>query len=600
MKRIAQLFFLLQCTFSFAFTQTLRDEIKDYVKYLSSDELEGRRAGEKGNNTAAEYLVQHFKKWNLEPIGDNGTYLQRFEFVSGVKTDASTMCFATIPPMKFDYVLDSTFRPLGFSADTSISAELVFAGYGISAPKLNYDDYANIDVAGKIVLVLRYNPPTDSTNEKEFQRLSALYKKASVAKEKGAKGIIFVTGAVDEENPKLMRLRHSNDEGTIALAAISMKWTSMDTFFRLQNKTIRDVQKEINTTKQPASFSFGNVTMNITIKLNRVKASSQNVVGVIRGNNAQLNEEYIVVGAHYDHLGFGGEGSGSTKPDTIAVHNGADDNASGTAGMLTLARLFSENRNTLQRSLIFIGFSAEELGLLGSAYYTNHPLIPLDKTVMMLNMDMIGRLKNKELIVYGTGTSPLFDSLLNAWNTDSMFTLKKTKDGFGPSDQTSFYVKDIPVLFFFTNLHDDYHNYNDDWNKINYEGEEQVVQYAYNITNALQAMNEKPKFTRVTSSEQQSMSGDRRGAKASLGVVPAFGEEVRGAKLSGVRPGSAAEKAGLQKDDVIVKFAGKEVNNLMDLTNYLGDFKPGDAVEIVVLRGNENVTLKAILTARQQ
>jgi hypothetical protein len=600
MKRITQLLLFIHCALAFSFAQTLRDEIKTYVQYLSSDELEGRRAGEPGNNIAAQYVADHFKKYQLEPLGDNGTFLQHFAFVSGVNADASTSCSALFPPMKFDFLLDSTFRPLGFSADTSVYGELVFAGYGISAPKFNYDDYAAIDVAGKIVLVLRYNPPTDSTNEKEFQRLSALYKKASVAKEKGAKGIIFVTGAMDDENPKLLRLRHSNDEGTIALAAISMKWTSVDTFFRLHHTSIRDVQKEINTTKQPASRSFGNVTMNITTKLNRIKAQSQNVVGVIRGNDMQRKNEYIVIGAHFDHLGFGGEGSGSTKPDTIAVHNGADDNASGTAGMLTLARMFSERRNTLQRSLIFIGFSAEELGLLGSAYYTNHPLLPLEKTVMMLNMDMIGRLKNKELIVYGTGTSPLFDSLLNVWNNDSMFTLKKTKDGFGPSDQTSFYVKDIPVLFFFTNLHDDYHNYRDDWDKINYEGEEHVVQYVYNITNSLQAMNEKPQFTRVTSSEQQAMSGDRRGAKASLGVVPAFGEEVKGAKLSGVRPGSAAEKAGLQKDDIIIKFAGKDVNNLMDLTNYLGDFKPGDEVEIVVLRGNDSVSLKAILTARQQ
>jgi C-terminal processing protease CtpA/Prc len=216
----------------------------------------------------------------------------------------------------------------------------------------------------------------------------------------------------------------------------------------------------------------------------------------------------------------------------------------------------------------------------------------------MVNLDMIGRLKDKTLTVYGTGTSPVFDSLLNVFNTDSMFVLKKTKDGYGPSDQTSFYVKDIPVLFFFTDLHEDYHKPSDDWEKINFEGEEQVIRYVYNIANALQSTPAKPQFTRVDAPQQGQMEGDRRGNRASLGVVPAFGEEIKGAKITGTRPGSAAEKAGLQKDDIIIRLAGKDILNLVDLTNLLADHNPGDEVEIVVLRGTEQVTLKAVLGKR--
>ncbi|MBS4027171.1 MAG: M20/M25/M40 family metallo-hydrolase [Ignavibacteriales bacterium] len=598
-------FYLLLTLFftQYSFTQSQQEVflsgIKTHIEYLASDKLEGRRAGEKGNNDAAEYIATLFRKYKLEPLDEMKSFYQPFDFVSGVKVAEGTSSFATTPTGTIQYQLDSSFRPLGFSADTSVSGELVFAGYGISAPQLNYDDYATLDVKDKIVLVLRYSPPTDSTNQREFQRLSALYKKAQVAKDKGARGIIFVTGPLDDEVPKLLRLTYRNDEGTTTIAAISIKWNVADSLFHIEKKSIRDVQKEINTSKQPVSFAFKNVTLNITTRLKKQKAQTQNVVGLLKGSDESLKEEYIVIGAHYDHLGFGGEGSGSTKPDSIAIHNGADDNASGTAGLLELAKVFSERKEKPKRSIIFIGFSAEESGLLGSAYYTNHPLVPLEKTVAMFNMDMIGRLKNNELVVYGTGTSPSFDSLVDVWNRDSLFTLKKTKDGFGPSDQTSFYVKDIPVLFFFTNLHDDYHNPGDDWEKVNFEGEAKVLNYIYNISNSLLSYETKPTFTRVASSGSEMMSGDRRGARASLGVVPAFGEEdVKGAKISGVRPGTAAEKAGLQKDDIIIRFAGKEVANLMDLTNHLGDFKPGDEVEIVVLRNKEEVKLKAVLGTR--
>ena len=429
MKHILYCTLVVLLGMQFSFSQTILDDLKTNIKYLSSDELEGRRAGERGNNTTANYIAEQFKKYNIETVTSDKSYFQPFEIVTGVKTGEGTSCVATVGHQIVEFIADSMFRPLGFSEDGTVSSEVVFAGYGISSEKLQYDDYANLDVKGKIVVVLRFSPPADSANRIEFERLSSFRNKARVAREKGAAAIIFVTGPIDEEVPKLLKLRYDNEEGSAGIIVLKLTCTALDSIFISNEKSLRDVQMEINESKKPASFVLPNTTMNITVHLNKIKAKTQNVIGLLRSNE-ETNQEYIVIGAHFDHLGYGGEGSGSTKPDTIAIHNGADDNASGTSGMLALARMFSENRKKIHRNIIFMGFTGEEMGLLGSAYYSSNPIIPLEKTVGMVNLDMIGRLKDKTITVYGTGTSPVFDSLLNVFNTDSMFVLKKTKDGY--------------------------------------------------------------------------------------------------------------------------------------------------------------------------
>ncbi|MBI4811328.1 MAG: M28 family peptidase [Ignavibacteriales bacterium] len=337
--------------------------------------------------------------------------------------------------------------------------------------------------------------------------------------------------------------------------------------------------------------------ISVRTEIEKITARSANVVGLIPGTDSSLNKEYLIIGAHFDHIGMGGEGSGSLKPDTLAPHHGADDNASGTAGLLELAQYFSAQRHMLKRSLLFIAFTGEELGVLGSDYYVKHPFMTLDKTIAMINMDMIGRMKDSILVVEGMGTSPKFEEIVKRHNIDSL-TLRLKPDGFGPSDQASFYKKDIPVIFFFTNLHSDYHKPSDTWDKINYSGEDKVVRLAARVISDLARDDQRPVFTKAASTPM-GMGGDRQGARVSLGIIPDFAGDTPGMKISGTRPGSPAEKAGLKADDIIIKFGGKEVKNIYDFTYLLGQFKPGDEVEISVKRGSEEITLKATLAAKQ-
>jgi hypothetical protein len=295
---------------------------------------------------------------------------------------------------------------------------------------------------------------------------------------------------------------------------------------------------------------------------------------------------------------MGGEGSGSLRPDTVAIHHGADDNASGTAGLMEVAQYLAAHRGRLKRSVVFTSFSGEELGVIGSEFYVQHPSLPLDRTVAMLNMDMIGRLKDSLLVVEGMGTSPSFEQLVRSENSDSL-QLRLKPDGYGPSDHASFYGKDLPVMFFFTNLHSDYHRPSDTWEKINYAGEEKVVKLVDRVAEELLNAPERPKFTKVLAASSMGTGGDRQGVRVSLGVVPDYAEEVAGMKISGTRAGSAAEKAGLKGGDILISFGGKSVKNIYDFTYLLGEYKPGDVVKIIVKRGTEEVTLSATLEARK-
>jgi len=277
------------------------------------------------------------------------------------------------------------------------------------------------------------------------------------------------------------------------------------------------------------------------------------------------------------------------------VHYGADDNASGTAGVLELAQAFASKRQILKRSILFIAFSGEELGALGSGYYVNKPLFPLDQTVTMLNMDMIGRMKEKTLIVYGVGTSPGFEALATKYNKDSTFTLKLVRDGFGPSDQASFYAKQIPVFHFFTDTHQDYHKPSDTYDRLNYPGAEKILKYIESMILELVSTNEKPQYVAVQMPRQQAGG---RSARVTMGTIPDFGEQVQGMKLGGVREGGPEAKAGLQAGDVIVKLGRVEIKSLYDFTYALGELKPGDEVEVVFKRGTETKTAKVKLERR--
>ena len=325
---------------------------------------------------------------------------------------------------------------------------------------------------------------------------------------------------------------------------------------------------------------------------------AKNVIGLLPGRDPVLRNETLIVGAHYDHLGLGGFGS-LDSDSSGQVHNGADDNASGAAMLVQLAGRLS--RQPPARTVLFIAFSGEELGLLGSAHYVKHPIYPMSGLLAMVNLDMVGRLRNKRLIVYGVGTAKEFPALLDSLNWHSGFDLKAQGDGYGPSDQSSFYAAGKPVLHIFTDLHEDYHRTTDDWEKINRQGFDQVAEFTLGVVTAL--ANRPGRLTPVEASPPQHSAGTTAplltpGYGAYLGTIPDMTENPGGVRLVGVRAGSPAEKAGLRGDDVITRIGAMDVADLQAMTDALRSHKPGDTVDIVIRRGSQTTTVRATLGTR--
>jgi len=595
MNRVAQLLLLTVGCLSLSSAQgkpeITVDELRGHIRFLASDRLEGRGTGSEGERLASAYIANHFKRIGLKEPGGNG-YFQKFDFTAGVTLGRNNAAAVSAAGSKNRFVLDADFRPMGFSSTGTFEGEVVFAGYGISLPEKEYDDYAGIDVTGKAVVILRHHPEGDNAHS-EFGLGAALRYKAAKAKEKGATAVIVVTGPADNEKDVLAALTYDQSMGDAGILVVTMTRKAVDEL--IGPASVASLQQEINTSKKPRSFVISGKRISIFTEVLKVQKTGTNVLGFLEGSDEQLRKEILIIGAHYDHLGMGGPGS--LTPDTVAVHNGADDNGSGTAGLLELAEFLTSRQAGLRRSLLFIAFSGEERGLLGSAAYVKAPLLPLDQSAAMVNMDMIGRLNNRKLIVYGIGTSPGFDQLVTSHNADSTFDLRLVKDGFGPSDHSSFYGSGVPVFHFFTDLHSDYHKPSDDWEKINYEGMKSVLEFIASIAMEVNRSAERPSYVRVEPPRQPAASGQGR-VRSYTGTIPDFGEQVEGMKLSGVTDGSPAATAGLQAGDVIVKFGTIEIKNLYDYTFALGEYKPGDEVYVVVKRGNEAKTFRLTIGRR--
>ena len=355
-------------------------------------------------------------------------------------------------------------------------------------------------------------------------------------------------------------------------------------------KSLTDLEAEIDKDLQPKSAVLAGWKAEGTATVELVKAEVKNVVGAIEGAGP-LAEETVVVGAHYDHLGYGG--TNSLAPGLKEVHNGADDNGSGTVTLLELARRFGSRKETLKRRLVFIAFTAEESGLIGSEKYCKEPIYPLDKTIAMINMDMVGRLKEDKLIIYGTGTSPHWKAEIERLNGPHKFELSLKPEGFGPSDQSSFYAKKIPVLHFFTGTHPEYHRPGDDWQLINFDGMARVADLVEQVVLETVQTDAKPEYVEVK--QHANPNAERGGSRPYLGTIPEFGNDTPGYALSGVTSGSPADKGGVKSGDVIVEFAQQKIGGIDDFDLALRKFKAGDEVEIVVLRKSERVSLKVTL-----
>jgi len=567
-------------------------DVQYHVNYLASDSLEGRLSGTPGNEKAAGYIAAEFERYGLQPLGENNGYEQRFDFVGGVNPGPNNRFTLQRAGRDTALALNADFIPAGFSASGSVNGEIVFAGYGISAEKLNYNDYANLDVNGKIVMALRYSPASSNPHA-SFAEYEPIRYKALQARQHGAKALLVVTNvdSVAEPLPKLRFDRSATDAG-LPVAYITP--ATANWLLAASGNSVKNLQTQISKTQKPNSFAIPETRAALTTDLTQERRTTANVIGKLPGSDPQLKEQAVIIGAHYDHLGRNSEGALDPEKEG-EIHNGADDNASGTAGVLELAQCFAAPEKRPRRSLIFMAFSGEELGLLGSAHYVNHPAFPLEQTIAMINMDMIGRMKDSALVVQGVGTAPQWQPLIERLHQPPQFKLSLKKEGPGPSDHSSFYQKNIPVLFFFTNQHEDYHRVTDDAEKVNVEDEARILRFIAGLVTEIANQDSSLHFTKAES-QQPAV----RGFRVSVGTVPDYAAEVEGMKLSGVRQGSPAEKAGLQSGDIIIKFGKFEIKNVYDYTYALGEFSPGQKVPIVVKRGQQTVTLTVTLERSQR
>lgn len=569
------------------------NEIKEHINYLASDELEGRMTGTAALYKAAEYLKNEFEQYGLKPLFGN-SYFQEFPFIQKLELGSNNLVEVACDNGKsvesFEMILHGDFTPLSFSDNLSAEGQVVFAGYGITAPELNYDDYAELDVKDKIVIVFRNHPDVKSPHSK-FEQYASLRYKSTNARDKGAKGIIFLNTS-DKRDDELISLKYDNAGNVKNIAAVQIKRNMIDDILKSYNHDLTQLQNGIDTTLKPNSFILINHQVKLSTDIREVKGASVNVGAYLEPDVDKYPDEFLVIGAHFDHLGWGEQNS--LYVGEPMIHNGADDNASGTTGLLELAEKFASANDKINRKIVFIAFSGEELGLLGSSYLVNNFPLPIENAITMINMDMIGRLNDKkDLIVYGTGTSSNWKSLLDDKN-EYDFSLTFNDEGFGPSDHSSFYGKKIPVLFFFTGTHTDYHKPSDDADKINSVGQEKVLKYIYDVALSIANATNKPDYVSVERKDAGRMTGTR----VYVGTVPDFAGDVDGYKLGGVTDGSPAAKAGLLAGDIITQFGDKKISNIYDFTYAIGNYVPGDKVKVVVKRADKELTFEIELGSR--
>ncbi|MEM7007669.1 MAG: M20/M25/M40 family metallo-hydrolase [Thermodesulfobacteriota bacterium] len=567
-------------------------KIISHIRYLASDELEGRMSGTKGAQEAAEYIVSEFQNAGLKPIGDNGSYYQNFFFTKGISLGTDNSFEIEIEGNNNKLILGNDYNSLSFSTSGEVSEYMVFAGYGISAPELNYDDYEGIDVKGKVVMVLRYTPEGYDINS-PFYNYAPLRYKALNAREKGASAIIFVTPYSQEEEPDITKVGLDFSYSDSGIKSLILRRDKAQRVLKAQGKDLKKLEQQLSE-KENASFLIPSTIADIKTQIIEERGESSNVIGMIEGSDPELKSEYIFIGAHYDHIGFGKRNSRATNTAKREVHNGADDNASGVAGLIELSKYFSCNKESLKRSLVFIAFSAEELGLIGASNYIDNPKLPLDKTIAMINMDMIGRLEDNKLTVLGVGSSPKWNDLINSANQQFGFELSLDKSGFAPSDQSVFFAKGIPVLHFFTGLHDDYHTPEDDWDKINSKGQQKVLKLMESLISKLATQDIELTF----SNEDEPKKGFAK-FNIYLGTIPDYSNQTKGVKLMGVKEGSPADSAGLKSEDTIIEYNGVEIRSIYDYVYAVGGSKAGIPTNLVVLRNYKPVSLIIVPEQRQ-
>jgi hypothetical protein len=566
------------------------------IKSLASPEMEGRGAGTKGLTRSEHLIEQRYKGLGLRPAGVNG-YAQPFKVVTGARLKSDNHFIVQTAGAKKEIKIDQDFVPYSFSASGEVGAPLIFAGYGATADEFHYDDYADLDVKDKIVVVLRYEPSgfAEKSGNHGLTQHSQLITKAINARNHGAKAVVVLNGKLgDGDEDLLSRFGSVSGPESVGIVMAQVKNSVAESWFQSTGKSLQEVQGQINSTSKPASFAFPDTLhLWLHIDIETTRATVNNVLAWLPGQT----DEYVMIGAHYDHLGRGN--FDSLAPSQIGqVHPGADDNASGTAGVLELARLLARRGGQLKRSILFMNFAGEELGLLGSAAWVKDPTRPLAKAVAMINMDMIGRIKDDKVYIGGVGTGSSFKSVLEQAQKDASFKIEYSAGGYSSSDHTSFVTKKIPVLFFFSGLHSDYHKPSDTWDKINAPSAARLLDMVGNVAVQLADATDAPAF-QVVAEDKPPTGGGGGGYGPYFGSIPDFGQTENGVKFSDVKPNSPAAKAGLKAGDILVQFGNKPIKNLYDFTDALRRSKVGDVVDVKVMRDGQPVTASVKLEQRK-
>lgn len=580
-------FFIIPGLFSQSLTSPdiTADDIKTHISFLASDELGGRYSGTEGSDKAAEYIREQFRNAGLKLPGEDG--FQPFEVVVSVSAGPGNA-------LQFGdkaFTSGTDFTPFPFSKNASVTAEVAFAGYGfeILQDSLSWNDYQGIDVSGKWVMILRGDPEMEK-QESHYASFGEDRDKVLLARDKGAAGVMLVSGKKFDANDDLVSMYFDKTQSTAGIPVIHIKRTVADVMLSSSGIRIDSLESILISDLKPHSMVLsGNAEA--TTEVLQKKVMAKNVVGILEGTDPLLKNSYIVVGAHYDHLGMGGTGSGSRFMDSLAIHNGADDNASGVAGVIELASYFAAQTTGLERSLVFVAFDGEELGLLGSRHFTANPLIDMKSVMAMVNFDMIGRLKTVDpaIMVGGTGTSAESDSILSSLNTGSI-KLNYSPEGFGPSDHAAFYAENITVFYFSTGAHEDYHTPDDDWDRINFAGEKELLEISLQLITVLADSPEALTFREAGPKEQQGRAGYR--FKVTLGIMPDFTSTTEGGLgVGGVKKDGPAYKGGILKGDVITAMDGKPVNDIYDYMNRLKKLQPGQVISVDILRNEQKIVL---------
>jgi aminopeptidase YwaD len=571
------------------FSPEIREaDMRRRLTVLASDAMRGRETISPEAVAASDYIAAQWKAMGLLPKGDDGTWFQSYIVDQPILKDGNALTVRDAEG-SHAYAVEKDWNPFSVTSSGSAEGDVVFAGYGIRAAgePYDYDDYADVDVKGKVVLVFRKNPGWREVHHASFRTKLAQAAKA------GAAALLLCNNPATSGAAKRDAIGHwSAGLGVPAGSGpIPYAFVSQDVARRLLAPTGRTLE-EIETALRadgPQSAALEGVQVAITTALATVtEANARNVVGFLPGRDPACADEVVVLGAHYDHVGLGLFGSTGGAAAAGKIHNGADDNGSGTTALLELAEWFADGANRPRRSLLFLAFSGEERGLLGSAHYVSHPLVPLEDVVLMLNMDMVGRSRDGRLQVGGVGTARGLQDLVAEANREHGLKIEWDQQGVAPSDSTSFFRKGLPVLFFFTGLHADYHKPSDDVEKINFADMTRICRLCRDVGTAIAEREERLEFTRPPAPKRP----------PTLGVRPSPEPDPRGIVIAAVIPGGPCAQAGMESADVLISIAGEPVRDLQTLRSVLLRLEAGKTVAVVVIRDEKEVTLKVTLGRR--